>query len=537
MNSVGSTEKLLFMGLLGALALVALPVVLFVLLPVAPLLVALWWRNQQPQPCRFPWKAVGWGYLGLLGFALVAVVINAISPDAANLFVFFSVILGFIVFLIVASRSGSTTRNVKRGSRIIAPQSLQSYLNAKQRQFLKESGKPEPLPRLSIAGIQLPTDLENLGIFTIGSPGSGKTQAIAQLLSDLRQRRDFRVVCFDRNAEFLEKFYHSDDLIFNPSDARSVSWSHYQETARPETVAAALIPEGTGDNAFFNDAARSLLADLYERCDSNAEIWEVLANLSLEDLTDFVKGGLSHRYFVSEKTGGSVLSTLINYARFYRELPDAGKPFSFVDWAQSDDPRSLWLPLFEEDAELFKPLYSAAFELVLKGLLTNESRGIKTAIIIDELGALNRLRSLSRLLSESRKFKGLPILGTQTEAQIRKTYGDEDARIILQGTRTKLILNCGDPESAELGANLIGRQERIERSTTHSSGSLFGSVSMSESIRETYAVLPAELQGLPKLEGYLTISDGTPAAKVKITPRSYDAIAPRLERRSRVSRI
>lgn len=435
-------------------------------------------------------------------------------------------------------------RNVRRGARVISAQAMQEYLTTKQQQWLKETGKPELHPRLSIAGVQLPTDLENLGIFTMGSPGSGKTQAIAQLLSEMRQRRDFRVVVFDRNAEFLEKFYQPNDLIFNPADARSVAWSHSGEDARPETIAAALVPEGTGDNAFFNDAARSLLADLYERCDSNAEIWEVLANLTLEDLTDFVKGGLSHRYFVSEKTGGSVLSTLINYARFYRELPDSGEPFSFVEWAQSGDPRSLWLPLFEEDSELFKSLYSAAFELILKGLLTNESRQIKTAIIIDELGALNRLRSLSRLLSESRKFKGLPVLGTQTEAQIRRTYGDEDARIILQGTRIKLILNCGDPESAELGANLIGRQERIERlksAHTPSSNVLAALLSdpRSESLRETYAVMPSELQGLPKLEGYLAISDGTPAAKVKITPRSYDAIAPRLERKqgSKLTRI
>lgn len=394
------------------------------------------------------------------------------------------------------------------------------------------------LPRLSIAEVQLPAELENLGIFAIGSPGSGKTQAIAQLMSEMRQREDFRVICFDRNAEFLEKFYQPSDLIFNPSDTRSVSWSHQGEDARAETIAAALIPEGTGGNAFFNEAARSLLADLYERCDSNAEIWEVLANLSLEDLTDFVKGGLSHRYFVSEKTGGSVLSTLINYARFYRELSDSKQPFSFVEWARSGDSRSLWLPLFEEDSELYKPLYSAAFELVLRGLLTNESREIKTAVVIDELGALNRLRSLSRLLSESRKFKGLPILGTQTEAQIKRIYGDEDCRIILQGCRTKLILNCGDPESAELGANLIGKQERIERlkSASHPTSNVLVALlsdPRSESLRETYAVLPSELQSLPKLEGYLSISDGTPAAKVKIAPRSYDPVAARLERRTR----
>ena len=428
-------------------------------------------------------------------------------------------------------------RNVKRGTRVISSQAVQSYLEVKQQQWLKQTGKLEARPQLSIAGVKLPTDLENLGFFMVGGPGSGKSQAIAQLLLEMQQRSDFRVIVFDRNGEFLEKFYQPTDLLFNPADVRSVSWSHCHEQARAETIAAALIPEAHGDDAFFTDAARSLLADLYNRCDSNAEIWEVLAGLTVEELCDFVKGGLSHRYFISEKTGGSVLSTLINFVRFYNELDDGGESISFINWAQSDDPRSLWLPLFEEDSELYKPLYSAAFELVLKGLLSNETRQIKTAVVIDELGALNRLRSLSRLLSESRKFLGCPVLGTQTEAQLRKTYGEEDTRIVLQGTKTKLILNCGDPDTAELGARVIGRQERIDRLESHSSsGSLLGAFSKSESIRETYAVLPSELQALPKLQGYLAIADGTPAAKVQITPKSYPCISSRLERKRHLFR-
>ncbi len=405
---------------------------------------------------------------------------------------------------------------------------LQDTLDEKHQEYLLERSLPEMLPRLSIAGIQLPAYLEELGIFAVGSPGSGKSQAIAQLLSDLKQRSDFRVLCFDRNGEFTENFYdESKDLIFNPTDARTVNWSHKTERARPETIAAALVPDNLKD-PFFSDAARSLLSDLYERCDNNAEIWGALAGLTPEELKDFIKGGISHRYFISEKTGGSVLSSLINYARFYKELPDEGEKFSFVKWAREGDPRSLFLPLFEEDSELYKPLYSAAFELVLKGLLSNEKRKIKTAIIIDELGALNRLRSLSRLLSESRKFGGLPIIGTQTEAQIRKTYGDEDTRILIQGTATKLILNCRDGQTATTMADLIGKQERLEINDSYT-GLL--RKTQSESIRETYTVMSTEIQALPKLEGYLVIADGTPPAKVKVTPRSYPIVADRLVQR------
>jgi type IV secretory pathway TraG/TraD family ATPase VirD4 len=89
--------------------------------------------------------------------------------------------------------------------------------------------------------------------------------------------------------------------------------------------------------------------------------------------------------------------------------------------------------------------------------------------------------------------------------------------VILQGTCTKLILNCRDGKTAEVMAEVIGKQERIDitRSDTRQ-GLIDGSVSKSEQIREVHTVMPGELQSLPPLEGYLTISDGTPAARVTI---------------------
>ena len=140
-------------------------------------------------------------------------------------------------------------------------------------------------------------------------------------------------------------------------------------------------------------------------------------------------------------------------------------------------------------------------------------------IVIDELGALNQLPSLHRLLSESRKFLGCPILGTQTEAQITKIYGREDTRIILQGTKTKLILNCADPQTAETMAKIIGKQESVQvtsnRSRTNHKGGQNRTVSENEQIKESFAVLPAQLQDLPDLRGYFKIA-GLPAAAVRV---------------------
>ena len=161
---------------------------------------------------------------------------------------------------------------------------------------------------------------------------------------------------------------------------------------------------------------------------------------------------------------------------------------------------------------------------MLKGLISNEERNRKTAIVIDELGALNQLPSLHRLLSESRKYLGCPILGTQTEAQITKIYGQEDTRIILQGTKTKLILNCADPQTAETMAKIIGKQESVQvtsnRSRTSHRGGQNRTISENEQIRESYAVFPTELQDLSDLNGYFKIA-GLPAAQVKVKIKKF----------------
>jgi hypothetical protein len=160
----------------------------------------------------------------------------------------------------------SFSGRILRGTSLTTSKGLQRQLAVKGAKYLKQSGQIEPTqPQLEIAGIKLPNYLENLGFFFVGSPGSGKTQAITQMLALMRQRSDFRVICLDRNAELLERFFSEErDIIFNPKDSRSIGWSHVSEKANPETIAASLIPDDPKDR-FFSEAAKSLISDIYER--------------------------------------------------------------------------------------------------------------------------------------------------------------------------------------------------------------------------------------------------------------------------------
>lgn len=393
---------------------------------------------------------------------------------------------------------------------------LDKHLNEQDNKFYGYN-----TPQLEIGGIRLPPYLETLGIFAVGSPGSGKTQVIAKLIETIRQREDFRLVCFDRNGEFTQKFYQEDkDLLFNPDDARSVTWCHRAEPVRYETVTASIVDEGVTTDPFWPQSAKAMLADVYDRTENNAEVWASLSELSAKQLQKLLQGSTSGQCFDAEKTRAGIQATLNNYVRFYRHIPDSVNPISFYKWGQSNS-KSLFLPLFEDAAELYKPLYSMVFELIIRGLLSDTSRNIKTAIVVDELGALNQLPSLPRLLSEGRKFKSCPILATQTEAQIRQTYGDNNTRIILQGLATKVIFNCRDYETAEIMSGYIGKQERVSE--------LSGSFNESKQqffVRETWVVMPSELQFLAPLSGYLVINSNVPPALIQITPKSYKTIAP-----------
>ncbi len=433
-----------------------------------------------------------------------------------------SLVGGLFILAVPPSR----VPQILRGTKIASSLQLQRDLVAKESKYLKARGIEQPTtPQLVIGGVQLPNYLENLSFGFFGSPGSGKSQSILQILHTLRQRPDWRVFVLDRNAELLEQLFSEGDLIFNPRDMRSVGWSHRSEGANFETIAAGLIPDNLKE-PFFSDSARNVCSDLYERTFTNTEMWSVLSSFSMKQLKELLAGSISSRYFEGESgnTAGSVMSTVSNAIRFYRTLAQstAEANFSFSRWGREDDSRWIFLPLFEDDAEVFKPLFTTAFELMIRGLLSNENRKLKTALVVDELGALSQLKSLPRLLSESRKFGGSAFLGAQTTAQIEEIYGEKITRIILQGAATKLVLNCRDHETADLFSKLIGTQERIDttQGTTDTPGQR-QSRSRTEQIRETPAVLPSELQNLPPLEGYLVIADSSTPAKVTIEPKNY----------------
>src|SRR5437763_16367758 len=90
-----------------------------------------------------------------------------------------------------------------------------------------------------IYNLTVPLIEENEGLLLLGDTGTGKSQAIHQLLDKIAKRKPQEaVVVYDPAGEFIEKHFDPDkDIVLNPLDARFPYWMpSYEGTWGYETA-------------------------------------------------------------------------------------------------------------------------------------------------------------------------------------------------------------------------------------------------------------------------------------------------------------
>ena len=125
------------------------------------------------------------------------------------------------------------------------------------------------------------------------------------------------------------------------------------------------------------------------------------------------------------------------------------------------------------------------------------------------MDSLGKVTSLRNALSKLRKYGGRCVLGLQTIAQLRSTYGKDEAQTLMANVATKVILRAGDGETAEYFSQEFGNQE-IERTQVTRTTTMvgFGTSKARNTVRETRrTVLESEIAALRDLEAYLKRPD------------------------------
>jgi len=356
----------------------------------------------------------------------------------------------------------------------------------------------------------IPQRLEASHILMMGDTGSGKSNAIRQLLRQVRERGETAIV-YDPAMDFVSEFYSParGDLILNPLDQRCPYWSLGKEIDRDETaatIAAAFLPEKEYEKEFFTDGPRRILAHLLKRQPQPRDILSMMAEPSRIEFA--VKGtplaALLDSGAPAQRAG--VLASLNMVADSLELLPEwehTRPTFATAEWYTS---RRRWVFLTSTPAYRAKilPLHSVWLDLfILRMMGYCEDQTAKPVwFVLDELASLNKLPQLHTAVTENRKYGNPVVLGFQGRSQLEKRYG-QDAEAMLSQPATKLFFKTTEPRAAKWISDAIGEIEVERLKESRSMKPLGSRKSYAMEIATKPLVMASEISGLEPLHGFI----------------------------------
>ena len=427
----------------------------------------------------------------------------------------------FVLIFAWVWRAGTRQREEQhlRGAEIVPARELERHL--------KKQGRASAL---KLADIPMIADSETSHISVTGSPGTGKTNLLYRLLSDIRERGD-RVICYSPSGDLIRWFCRErHDVVLNPFDQRCPAWELWSECTHPahyDMIASAMIPAPVRSDPFWNTAARtvcaSLISCMHRRNERSLDRFlELLTQVELKTLHAYVSNTEAAPLLdpASEKTAASIRTTAATYARSFKCLPHEGDVFRIREWvAQDNDDRWVFLNARSDQLESVRPLLSTWVEILTNALLSlPESRDRRVWLVLDELPSLFKIPSLGDFLAQGRKYGGCGVVAFQQIGQLRDRYGKEAADVIAGLCSTWVCLRQNDPDTAKWVAEATGQSEIIEsnQGLSYGANDMRDGVSLSQQRKIRALLLPSQIMNLDNLEGYIRMPGRVPIGHFKL---------------------
>jgi type IV secretory pathway TraG/TraD family ATPase VirD4 len=393
--------------------------------------------------------------------------------------------------------------------------------------------------RVHLAGVPVPAGDEAKHFKLIGTTGTGKSTAIHGLVEEALARGD-RAVIADPDGILRERFEDRarGDRALNPLDRDTDGWDLAGEVDSPadaDALARALLPEQGGDDRAWRQYARVYVASLVRQLflagvRDPGELHRLIGMAELDELRVLLESTAAAAYVSSENgrffasvraIAASDLAALEAVA-----LQRVASRVSIRAWMRRDMTGGggvLFLPYRANQLPTIRGLISAWLRLAIFEVLSMPASQGPVWFVIDELDALGAIDGLKDALTRLRKYDGRCILGIQSIAQLSGTYGAPAAQTIVENCGNTLLLRCSAGEqggTSRFASMLIGDREvlRTQQSRTRPMGFGRAERTRSESMQHHVerAVLPAEIEQLADLEGYLKFASEPAWRRVKI---------------------
>jgi hypothetical protein len=398
---------------------------------------------------------------------------------------------------------------------------------------------------LRLAGLAVAAADETKHFKFIGTTGTGKSSAIAQLLGGALARGD-RAVIADPEGGYLRRFYDPDrgDVILNPFDQRSVRWDLFAEIRHGydvEQIARSLLPDHEGADRSWRGYARTFFSAVTRQAHAAGvrdvrELYRLLVVADSDELRTLTRGTPAQP-FLEEHNGRmfdsirSVTSSAVGALEYV--AAQRATPFSLRQWVDQQ-PRGhggvLFIPYRAGQIAALRSVISAWTRIAIFAAMDREEADQRLWFVVDELDALGQIDGLKDALARLRKFGGRCILGFQSISQVASTYGDE-AHTIVENCGNTLILRCSASEgggTSRFASTLIGQREVRRTTNSHSRRltELFGSTTRSEHVNIEPAVMDSEIEQLPDLCGYLKFASQREWLGVRLKPMTPAGAVP-----------
>src|SRR5947208_3122188 len=211
---------------------------------------------------------------------------------------------------------------------------------------------------------------------------------------------------------------------------------------------------------------------------------------------------------------GSIRSVAGSAAAAFQYLEgQRARSFSVRDWVRAGR-GVLFIPYAAPQIAALRSVIAAWVRLAIFEAMASAEGDQRLWFVVDELDSLGAIDGLKDALARLRKFGGRCVLAFQSLAQVSHTYGSGEAQTLVENCGNTLILRCSGSEhggTSQFASRLIVEREVIRRQASRGhdrSGFLSArGARRTSSISEQHvietAVLPAELEQLPNLSGYL----------------------------------
>jgi hypothetical protein len=437
----------------------------------------------------------------------------------------------------VLARRGTPDRIYQRGALVAEAAPAEKGTRPRVRSAALERSA------LTLAGIPIAPEDEVKHFKLIGTTGTGKSTAIQELIGGALARGD-RAVIADPDGGYLRRFYDArrGDAILNPFEARAARWDLFGEIHDDhdvEQLARSLIPDHEGADRSWRGYARTFFSAVTAQAHAAGsrdvrELYRLLVVARTDELKTLV-AGTPAQPFLEEHNGRmfdsirSVTSSAVGSLEYVARQQQP--PLAVRDWVRAgENPAArgvLFLPYRAGEIAALRSTISAWMRLAIFEAMNREDGQQRLWFVVDELDALGQIDGLKDALARLRKFGGRCVLGFQSVAQVSSTYGSGEAQTLVENCGNTLILRCSGSEhggTSQFASRLIGEREVLRTDTSRSRRptEVLAAVTRSTHLGVEAAVMSAQIEQLPDLNGYLKLASRPEWRRIRLKPLSAE---------------